>query len=74
MEPFGLFQFLKTFMQPTPSENASSPPENAPFDAQNDEPSMLENGAQAEENSSSIDAVLQFMDAHERRAKPHRKP
>ena len=74
MEPFGLFQFLKTFLDSAPSERPPSSPENDVSTPQKEEFSPSQHHDNIEEFSSPVNAVLQFMDAHERRAKPHRKP
>ncbi len=74
MEPFGLFHFLKTFLDSAPQTERPQTDETGTETLQERIDSSTEEPVQAEENSRSVNAVLQFMDAHERRAKPHRKP
>ena len=74
MEPFGLFHFLKTFLDlqsPTTHQNT----EEFSGDAPEKEGGITEQTApQGEELSPSIHAVLQFMESHDRHAKHRKKP
>lgn len=72
MEPLGILQFLQSLLSPAPNtaneakeENSSQREEKTP-DTQNDT-------APSEQNRSAQDAVLRFLDAHERRANKFRK-
>ena len=72
MEPLGILQFLQSLLSPAPNtanetkeENSSKREEKTP-DTQNDT-------APLEQNRSAQDAVLRFLDAHERRANKFRK-
>ena len=72
MEPLGILQFLQSLLSPAPNtanetkeENSSQSEEKTP-DTQNDT-------APSEQNRSAQDAVLRFLDAHERRANKFRK-
>lgn len=72
MEPLGILQFLQSLLAPTPNsttetkEQPSSQREEKTPDTQN-------NTAPSEQNRSAQDAVLRFLDAHERRANKFRK-
>lgn len=72
MEPLGILQFLQSLLAPTPNattetkEQPSSQREEKTSDTQNDT-------APLEQNRSAQDAVLRFLDAHERRANKFRK-
>lgn len=72
MEPLGILQFLQSLLSPAPNtanetkEETSSQREEKTPDTQNDT-------APSEQNRSAQDAVLQFLDAHERRANKFRK-
>jgi hypothetical protein len=72
VEPLGILQFLQSLLSPAPNtanetkeENSSQREEKTP-DTQNDT-------APSEQNRSAQDAVLRFLDAHERRANKFRK-
>ena len=83
MEPFGLFQFLQSFLSQTPENtpkaeepNAINPDkrsdEFAPSPAKPKAESTTEPQTQPEADSSN-QAILSFMQAHETRAKRIKK-
>ena len=74
MEPFGLFHFLKTFLDSPAAQEHSKTDEISSPSPQDRAENPAEELTETEQSSPSVNAVLEFMDAHERRAKPHRKP
>ena len=67
MEPFGLFQFLQSFLNQNPPTNNAETAPPPPVEAE--EPIKPEPIITQNQN-----AALQFMAAHDERAKRTRKP
>ena len=79
MEPFGLFQFLQSFLNQTPENAPATPPASTGESTDNVAPTMV--NAQTEQTANddappnaSNQAFLSFMQAHETRAKRIKKP
>ena len=73
MEPFGLFHFLKTFLD-LQSQNTAKNTEEFSNNAPEKEETFTEPPSpQQQELSPSVHAVLQFMESHEQRAKNRKK-
>ncbi len=77
MEPFGLFQILQSFLNKTPIATANTtdteeqtPSESVPTPSAEGE---IEKEHQEEERTSP-NAFLSFMDAHDKRARRLKKP
>ena len=69
LEPFGLFNFLQSLLQ-TP-QNSNEPPLS---DAVSDESVFNEETPQiTQEREENTDAILQFIEAHDRRSKRIKK-
>lgn len=69
MEPFGLFQLLQTLLTPPtpPAQNPSEPPAFEEAETNAPPPPPMD------ENTPAKDAYLQFMQAHDTRAKRTKK-
>ena len=76
MEPFGLFQFLQSFLAQTPENaNEAKAPDTSESEKQAEE-SAPKTNAEPErkmEADSSNQAILSFMQAHETRARRIKK-
>ena len=77
MESFGLFNFLKSMLdfsaQPSPSPTSDAPVSEPTAEPQSAMQSPAEKEASERTERGSQEAVLQFMAAHEARAKRTRK-
>lgn len=71
MEPFSLFHFLQNFLN-SPAAEPPKTEEPAPFSESNTEQSQ-DALTDVPTSTSSQDAVLQFLSAHETRVKRTRK-
>ena len=76
MEPFGLFQFLQSFLNQTTENTPTTPTPFASEKENNVAPPAEQGDANAEygeQSDASNQAFLSFMQAHDRRAKRIKK-
>ena len=79
MEPFGLFQFLQSFLNQNPENTPPTPPASTGESNDNvaSTPTNEQTGQKVEygeQPDASSQAFLSFMQAHETRAKRIKKP
>ena len=72
MEPIGILQFLQSLLSST-TQKQDSTSETPPPSSNEKTPPTKDDNTDLQQNRSAQEAVLQFLDAHDKRASKWRK-
>ena len=72
LEPFGILQFLQSLLPQTPKTDDEPPSQTEEPTSQKSEQSAKEQSPAVEENRAT-DAILQYMEEHDKRARKLKK-